>query len=209
MDHSMPVSPRVVSDRAGSGSSPRCGVLRSQVSPAKWPLIPQKTSPFSKGSSPQASGHAYRRRRRRAPSPGVGDSRQLDRRGDERLRLEHHGHAARGRIVGDDRGRRPGYSVDKHPKTKKSARGHLHDAPRRRQVRPGQLQDVRRPARGRRERRQCARRSSSQPCDGTARSGRSSQPRGRLGEQERRGPRHGHDCSSSRFHHFQSNSIRS
>ena len=49
-------------------------------------------------AGPQAARHVHRRRRlRRAASPRLGDPRQLRRRGDERLRLEHRGHAARGR----------------------------------------------------------------------------------------------------------------
>ena len=79
--------------------------------------IPQKTSPFSKASSRSASApDVHRRRRQHRPSPpGVGDSRQLDRRGDEWLRGQHLRHAAQGRrssITIEDDGR--GIPVDVH-----------------------------------------------------------------------------------------------
>ena len=90
-------------------------------------------------------------------SPRLGDPRQRRRRGDERLRLEHPRHAARGRIVDHDRRRRPRHSGRQASDDEEErARGDLHGAPRRRQVRARQLQDGRRPARRRRERRQRA-----------------------------------------------------
>ena len=64
----------------------------------------------SRGSRarPQAARHVYRRRRLRRPaSSRLGDARQLRRRGDERPRVEHPGHAARRRLVDHDRRRRP------------------------------------------------------------------------------------------------------
>ena len=106
----------------------------------------------------QAPRHVHRRRRRHRAAPsGVGGPRQLDRRSDERARVEHPRDAAQGRFVADDRRRRP-----RHPGRSPSAdeeeraRGHLHGAPRRRQVRVRQLQDGRRPARCRRQRGQRA-----------------------------------------------------
>ena len=49
---------------------------------------------------PQASRHVHRRRRQhRPPSPRLGNSRQRDRRGDERPRVQHRRHAARRRRV--------------------------------------------------------------------------------------------------------------
>ena len=94
---------------------------------------------------------------RRPAPPRLGDPRQLHRRGDERLRLEHHRHAARGRHLDHDRRRRPRHSGRQASEDEEErARGHLHDAACRRQVRARQLQDRRRPARRRRQRRQCA-----------------------------------------------------
>ena len=84
-------------------------------------------------------------------------SRQRRRRGDERLRLEHLGHASRRWIVDHDRRRRPRHSGRQAPDDEEErARGDLHRAARGRQVRARQLQDGRRPARRRRERRQRA-----------------------------------------------------
>ena len=107
---------------------------------------------------PQASRHVHRRRRLgRAAPPRLGNPRQRRRRGDERLRLEHPRHAARGRLVDHDRGRRPRHSGRQAPDDEEErARGDLHRAARRRQVRARQLQDGRRPARRRRQRRQRA-----------------------------------------------------
>ena len=91
----------------------------------------------------------------RPASSRLGDPRQLDRRGDERLRLEHRRHAARGRHLHHDCRRRPRHSVDKHPEDEEErARSDLLDAPCGRQVRGRQLQDGRRPARRWRQRRQ-------------------------------------------------------
>ena len=93
----------------------------------------------------------------RPAPPGLGNPRQLDRRGDERLRLEHHRHAARGRQLDHHRrrwARNPGRQAPEDQE--KRARGDLFDAARRRKVRGRQLQDCRRPARRRRQRRQRA-----------------------------------------------------
>ena len=107
---------------------------------------------------PQAARHVHRRRRHRRPaSPRLGNTRQRDRRGDERLRLERPRHAARGWLVHHDRGRRPGHSGRQAPDDEEERpRGDLHGAPRGREVRAGQLQDGRRSPRRRRERRQRA-----------------------------------------------------
>ena len=62
-------------------------------------------------AGPQAPRHVHRRRRQHRPaSPGLGNARQLDRRGDERPRLEHPRHAAQGRLVDHHRRRRPRHS---------------------------------------------------------------------------------------------------
>ena len=64
-------------------------------------------------------------------------------------------HADGSSITIEDDGR--GIPIDKHPTTQeKRARGHLHGAPRRRQVRAWQLQDGRRAPRRRRQRRERA-----------------------------------------------------
>ena len=87
---------------------------------------------------PQAPGHVHRRRRlRRPPPPRLGDPRQLDRRGDERPRLDDPGDAARGRRLADHRGRRPRHPRGQAPADQEERpRGDLHDAARGRQVRP-------------------------------------------------------------------------
>ena len=107
---------------------------------------------------PQAPRHVHRRRRQHRPAPPrLGDPRQLDRRGDERPRLEHPRHAAQGRLVDHHRRRRPRHSGGRAPEDEEErARSDLHRAPCRRQVRGRQLQDRRRPSRRRRERRQRA-----------------------------------------------------
>ena len=94
---------------------------------------------------------------RRPPPPGLGDPRQRRRRGHERLRLEHRRHAPQGRQLDHGRGRWPRHSgrqASGHEEER--PRGDLHGASRRRQVRAGQLQDRRRPARRRRQRGQRA-----------------------------------------------------
>ena len=93
----------------------------------------------------------------RAASSGLGSPRQLDRRGDERPRVEHRRHAARGRFVDHDR-RRWARDSDRQASEdeEERARSDLHDAARGRKVRARQLQDVGWSARRRSERRQCA-----------------------------------------------------
>ena len=191
-------------------------MLRSLGNPRKNGHLYRKRHHCSRGAGAgsQASGHVHRRgRRRRLASSGVGDARQLHRRGDERLRLEHRRHAARGRLLGDDCRRRP-----RHPGRQASedeeerARSHLHDAACRRQVRARQLQDLRRPARRRRERGQCA-------VEGAGRHGA---PRRRavgdevqagagrgLARQDRRGSRVRHDgLLPPRLHHLPESRVR-
>ena len=100
----------------------------------------------------------YRGRRlSRPPSSRLGNARQLRRRGDERLRFKHLGHASRRWIVDHDRRRWPRHSDRQASDVEEErARSDLHRPPRRRQVRARQLQDRRRPARRRRQRRQRA-----------------------------------------------------
>ena len=103
-------------------------------------------------------GHVHRRRRlHRAAPPRLGNPRQRDRRGDERLRVEHPCHAARRRRLDHDRRRRARHADRQASEDEEErARNDLHGAPRRRQVRARQLQDGRRPPRRRRQRRQRA-----------------------------------------------------
>ena len=101
----------------------------------------------------QAPWHVHRRgRRHRAPPPRLGGARQLHRRGDERLCLEHRRDAPRGRLLHHDCRRRAWHPGRQAPQDEEERhRGHLHHAARRRQVRTRQLQDVRRLARRRRQ----------------------------------------------------------
>ena len=146
---------------------------------------------------PQASRHVHRRRRRRRPaSPGLGDPRQLDRRGDERVCHPDRRDPARRREF-DHRHRRwarhPGGRAREDEED--GARADLHGAACGRQVRAGQLQDLRRPARRRRQRRQRA-------VEGTDRHGQARRlpvgaalPAGRAAgaaRQDRRGARQRH-----------------
>ncbi len=110
------------------------------------------------GACPQAPRHVHRGGGGSGPAPsGLGDSRQLHRRGDERLRLEHLGDAASGRHVDHHRGRRARDSCRQACEDEEERpRGDLHDPPRRREVRSRKLQDRWRAARRRRQRRQCA-----------------------------------------------------
>ncbi len=156
--------------------------------------------------------HRGRRRGRAAPS-GLGDSRQRHRRGDERLRLEHPRHPARRRLVDHHRGRRPrhpGRQASRHEE--KRPRGHLHGAPRGREVRAGQLQDRRRTARRRRQRRQRAVEGARR--DGQARRramGDAVQAgqAGRAAEEARAGARHRHDrLLPSRCRHLPEDRVR-
>ena len=124
-------------------------------------------------------------------------ARQRHRRGDERLRLEHPRHAARGRLVDHRRRRRPrhpGRQASGHQEER--ARSDLHGPPRRRQVRAGQLQDRRRPARRRRQRRQRAvegagrhRQARRRAVGDALQAGQA----GRPAEEARRRARHRHD----------------
>ena len=111
----------------------------------------------ARAGSPPAR-HVHRRRRRHRPaSPGLGNPRQLHRRGDERPRLERLGDASQGRLVDHDRRRWAGDSDRQAPDHQEErARGDFHRAARRREIRSRQLQDGRRSARRRRERGQCA-----------------------------------------------------
>ena len=93
----------------------------------------------------------------RPAPPGVGDPGQRGGRGDERPRLHHRRDPARRRQLDHDRRRRPRHPGGQAPEDEEErARGDLHGAPRRREVRAGQLQDRRRPARRRRQRGQRA-----------------------------------------------------
>ena len=109
-------------------------------------------------AGPQAARHVHRRRRQRRPSSSrVGDSGQRRRRGDERLRLGDRRDAPRGRLLDHGDRRWPRHPRGQAPEDEpERARGDLHGAPRRREVRGHQLQDGRRPARRRRIGRQRA-----------------------------------------------------
>ena len=121
---------------------------------------PRKTSPFSKVSSPSASAPACTSAASARPGCIISSGKCSTTPIDEAM----NGHASNiavtlhedgSSLTVDDDGR--GIPVDKHPTTEEErARGHLHGAARRRQVRAGQLQDRRRPARRRRQRRQRA-----------------------------------------------------
>ena len=101
----------------------------------------------------EASRHVHRLdERARAAPPRLRDRGQLDRRGAGRLLRHHHGDHPRGRL--DHRGRQRARHPRGHARGGEDARGggRAHRAPRRRQVRQGQLQGVRRAARRGRER---------------------------------------------------------
>ena len=85
--------------------SPAPGSSRGKIARVGHLHSKRHHGPRRARARPQAPRHVHRRRRQhRAASPRLGDPRQLDRRGDERLRLEHRRHAPRRRRV--DHGRR-------------------------------------------------------------------------------------------------------
>ena len=96
-------------------------------------------------AGPQAARHVHRRhRQRRLPPPALGDRRQLGRRGDQRLRHAHRGHAAQGRQDGHRRRQRPRHPGRRHAEVQEAgARADPHHAARGRQVRARQLHRTR------------------------------------------------------------------
>ena len=99
---------------------------------------------------PASPGHVHRLDGRTRPAPPrLGGRRQLDRRGDGRLRDDRLRHDPPGRQR-HGRGRRPGRAGRAPLDRQGRPRGRAHGAPRRRQVRRRRLQGLRRPARRRR-----------------------------------------------------------
>ena len=147
----------------------------------------------------QASRHVHRRhvRRHRPPPHGVRGAGQRNRRSARRLLRRHQGRHPRRQFRVDRRQR--SRHTDRHEgrrRTQAFGRRNRHDrAPCRRQVRPEQLQGLRRPARRRRIRRQCAVRLAA-PAHLAQRQGASDgvppwRPRGAVGGNRRhRSPRH-------------------
>ena len=121
---------------------------------------PPKTSPFSKASSPFAAGRACTSAASARPACIISSGKSSTTPIDEAM----NGHASniavtlhKDGVVDHDSGRRARHSGRQASADEdERARGDLHDAPRRRQVRRPELQDGRRSARRRRVGRQRA-----------------------------------------------------